>query len=124
MKDAPDIRFVGMEPSAALASAAREKAAKLELACADITSCRVVIEMPHKHRLQGRPFAVRLDLTLPGRTLSVSRIEREDAYVALRDAFDSMRRQLEDLTERLGDPGRHGNMPADGSGTAGQGSVA
>lgn len=123
MKEAPDIRFVGMEPSGALASAAREKAAKLELLCADISSCHVVIEMPHKHRQQGRPFAVRLELTLPGHTLSVSRVEREDAYVALRDAFDSMKRQLEDWTERIHEPGRPGEIPLDGSGAAGQGSA-
>ena len=104
MKKAPDIRFIGVEPSDALASAAREKAAKLELFCPEIMACHVVIELAHKHRHQGRPFAVRLNLTLPGRELAVSRVENEDAYVALRDAFDDMKRQVEDTMRRMREP--------------------
>ena len=101
MKKAPDIRFIGVEPSDALASAAREKVAKLELFCPEIMACHVVIELAHKHSHQGRPFAVRLNLTLPGRELAVSRVENEDAYVALRDAFDDMKRQVEDTMRRM-----------------------
>ena len=103
MKQAPDIRFVGMEPSDAVASAAREKAAKLELFCPEITTCHVVVEQPHRHRQQGRSFCVRLDLTLPGYELVVSRVEHEDPYVALRDAFDDMKRQLEQTVSRMHD---------------------
>lgn len=101
MKQAPDIRFIGIEPSGALASAAREKVAKLELFCPDIMACHVVIELTHKHRHQGRPFSVRLNLTLPGHELAATRVEDEDVYVALRDAFDDMRRQVEDTMRRM-----------------------
>lgn len=92
-----------MEPSDAVASAAREKAAKLELFCPEIMACHVVIEQPHRHRQQGRGFAVRLNLTLPGHELAVTRVEREDVYVALRDAFDDMKRQVEDTMRRMQD---------------------
>jgi ribosomal subunit interface protein len=101
MMQAPDIRFVGMEASEALETAAREKIAKLEQFCPQIMACHVVIDLPHRHRSQGRPFAVRLDLTLPGRELAVTRVEHPDVYVALRDAFDDMRRQLEDTMRRM-----------------------
>lgn len=104
MMHAPDIRFIGMEPSDALASAAREKAAKLELFCPEIMACHVVIQVAHKHSQQGRLFAVRLDLTLPGRELAISRVENEDAYVALRDAFDNMKRQIEATMRRMREP--------------------
>lgn len=103
MKQAPDIRFIGMEASEALETAAREKIVKLEQLCPQVMACHVVIELPHRHRNQGRQFAVRVDLTLPGRELAVSRVEHEDVYVALRDAFDGMRRQLEDATGRMQD---------------------
>jgi ribosomal subunit interface protein len=106
MKIAPDIRFIGLEPSDALAAAAREKAAKLELFCPEIMACHVVIEMAHKHRQQGRSFAVRLNLTLPGHELAVSRVDNEDAYVALRDAFDSMKRQIEETMRRMQEPAK------------------
>ena len=104
MKTAPEIRFIGLEPSDALAAAARDKAAKLELFCPEIMACRATIELAHKHRQQGRPFAVRLDLTLPGRQLAVSRVENEDAYVALRDAFDNMKRQIEETMRQMREP--------------------
>lgn len=103
MKQAPDIRFVGMEPSEALEAAAREKIAKLEQFCPQLMACHVVIELPHRHRAQGRQFAVRVDLTLPGHELAVTRVEHADVYVALRDAFDDMKRQLEETMRRMQD---------------------
>jgi hypothetical protein len=39
---------------------------------------------------------VRVHVTLPGHELTVDRVQHEDAYVALRDAFDGMRRRIED----------------------------
>lgn len=106
MNKAPDIRFIGLEPSDTMAAAAREKAAKLELFCPEILACHIAIELAHKHRQQGRSYAVRLDITLPGRQLTVSRVENEDAYVALRDAFDSMKRQVDETVRRMREPAK------------------
>ena len=100
MKLPLQIRFLGMEPSEALESAARKKADKLDQLCPSIMSCHVNIEQTHKHQHQGRPFAVRLDVRVPGDELSVDRVHDEDAYVALRDAFDDMKRQVEDAVRR------------------------
>jgi hypothetical protein len=47
-----------------------------------------------------RQFAVRIDLTLPGKTLTISRMHDEDVHLALRSAFDGMRRQIEDAVRR------------------------
>ncbi|MGZ5185895.1 MAG: HPF/RaiA family ribosome-associated protein, partial [Caldimonas sp.] len=63
MKQPLQIRFLGIEPSDAIESAARRKADKLDTFCPDIMSCRVSIEQTHKHRHQGRPFAVSVDVT-------------------------------------------------------------
>ena len=101
MKLPLQISFHGMEPSEALEAAAAKKAHKLEEFCSDIMSCRVIIEQLQKHQHQGRPFAVRIDLRLPSRELCVNHVQDEDAYVALRDAFDDMKRQLEDAVRRL-----------------------
>lgn len=89
-----------MEPSEAVELAARKKADKLDTLCQDIMSCRVSIEQTHKHQHQGRPYAVRVDVTLPAHELSVDRVQHEDVYVALREAFDNMKRQLEDTVRR------------------------
>jgi cold shock CspA family protein len=60
----------------------------------------VHIEQPAKHPQQGRLFAVKLDVTMPGHELVVGHQQHEDAFVALRDAFDAMRRQIEDAVRR------------------------
>lgn len=100
MKQPLQIRFLDMEPSEAVESAAREKAGKLDRFCPNIMSCQIVVEMTQKHQRQGRPFAVRIDVTVPGHELSVSRVHDQDVYVALRDAFDDMKRQIEDAVRR------------------------
>ena len=106
MKIPLQVVFHGMAPSPALEAQARDKAAKLERFSADIIACRVDVDEAHKHQQQGRLSGVRIHLTLPGEELTVDRVEHEDAYVALRDAFDSMRRQIEDRVRRQRDLSR------------------
>jgi len=101
MKQPLEVRFLGLEPSAAVEEAARAKAAKLDQFRGDLMSCRVTIELPHKHRHQGQPFEVRIDVTMTGRELCVDRVRNEDIYVALRDAFDDMMRRIEDSGHRV-----------------------
>lgn len=78
----------------------RHKAIKLESYYPNLVGCRVVVEVPHRHKHQGRQFSVRLDITVPGGKLVVNREADGDAYVALRDAFDAARRQIEDFGRR------------------------
>jgi ribosomal subunit interface protein len=94
------ITFHGMERSDTIEAAVRDKAQHLERFSADITSCRVGLDlMPRPHHA-GSLFGVRIDLTLPGHELVVDRVENEDVHVALREAFDDMRRQLEAAVQR------------------------
>jgi ribosomal subunit interface protein len=85
-----------MPHSDALDARIRDKASKLEGFYPDITSCRVTIEELRKHHQQGRHFQVSIDVRVPGRELVANRAHHEDVYVALRDAFDAVRRQLEE----------------------------
>ena len=94
------IVFHGFERSDALEAAVRDKVAHLEHLAGNITACRVVLELAQKHKHQGHPFGVRVDVTVPGRELVVDRVQHEDVYVALRDAFDAMKRQLEDAVHQ------------------------
>ena len=108
MKLPVHIQFHGMEPSDALERSAREHIHKLETFAPDIMACRVGIELEQKHLHQGRPYRVRIDLTLPGHELVVNRVQNEDVYVALRDAFDNMKRQREDVVrQRRGQHKQH-----------------
>lgn len=100
MKLPVHIHFSGMESSEALETSAREHAHKLESFAPDIMACRVDIDLEQKHKHQGRPYGVRIDLTLPGHELVVNRVQDEDVYVALRDAFDKMKRQIEEVVRK------------------------
>jgi ribosomal subunit interface protein len=93
------ITFRDMEQSDAIEKAVREKAEKLNQ-FEQIMSCRVVVEMINKHH-KGTLYQVSIDLTVPGTEIVVSRDHgvdhsHEDVYVAIRDAFDAARRQLQD----------------------------
>lgn len=96
------LTFQGINASSAAEEAVRRKMLHLEQFYGGITSCRVVIELlqKHQHQHQGRPFGVRIDLSLPGHELVVNQVEHENVYIALRDAFDDMTGQLEELARR------------------------
>jgi len=94
------ITLRNIDHSDALEAHIRNKAKKLESFFDHIVSCRIVVELPHNHKHQGRAFIVRLDINVPGREIVVNRDRHEDVYVALRDAFDAARRQLEDYLQR------------------------
>ena len=81
--------------SPALSSRIREKAEKLQDLHPGIVSCRVTVEELGKHQRHGHHFRARVDVRIPGKEL-VAHHEDEDAFAALREAFDSVRRQLEE----------------------------
>jgi cold shock CspA family protein len=95
------VSFRHIEHSVAIETRVREKAAELDKFAGDIMSCRVVVEPAGKHHQHGNLYEVRIDLTVPGEEIAVTRepsehTEFKDIEVALRDAFDSARRKLED----------------------------
>jgi hypothetical protein len=115
------ITFRGLGHSDALDSDIRDRVAWLEQFYADIVRCRVTLELPHRHRRDGRHFHVRIELTVPGGSPIVVSHEpsvhgrlkdiEEDAHhketeiegvhryatVAIHQAFDAARRRLEDF---------------------------
>lgn len=91
--------------SPALETHIRKKTEKLKQYFDRISSCRVVIELPKKHLHQGKLYNVRIDVTVPGKELAATRKCDADVYVAIRDAFDAIERQLEEHGRR-----RHGRV--------------
>jgi hypothetical protein len=101
MQTSLEITFRGMPPSSSVEGAIGRWATRLEHACNRIQRCSVVIERPHHHRLHGNSFHVRIELTVPGRTIAVSREPERDAahenvYLAIADAFRAARRMVQD----------------------------
>lgn len=107
------ITFRGLERSEAIESVVRAKAAKLERFHGRITGCHVIIDAPHRQHHTGRVYDVHIDVTVPGAEIVASRDPgmnhaHEDVYVAIRDAFDAVSRQLEDCVRvRRGRVKRH-----------------
>jgi len=90
------ITFRNMPSSEAIEAKINEKAAKLEKYFSRIMSCRVVVEESQRRQHQGKLFSVHIDITVPGKELAVTREENEDPYVAMRDAFNTAARRLEE----------------------------
>lgn len=99
------ITFRGLPVSSALESHIRKRAEKLNRFCSRISSCRVVMELPQKHKHQGKLFNVKIDITVPGKELAVTRKVNEDMYIAIRDTFNAIERQLEEHSRK-----RHGHV--------------
>lgn len=100
MKLPVEVTFRNMESSDALEANIREKVEKLEQFFDGIMACRVMVESRHRNQNKGNLFHVRVDLTVPGTELVVSKDQadnhsHEDAYVTVRDAFEAMRKQLD-----------------------------
>lgn len=84
-----------MPGSSILEDHIRMKAEKLTHYCNRIQSIHVVVEVPQKHKRQGKLFRVRIDLKVPGKELVANHTLDEDVYIAVRDAFKALLRQLE-----------------------------
>jgi ribosomal subunit interface protein len=112
-----EIHFQNMDASDAVEADIRKRVAKLEHFAENIVSCRVSVEAPHKHHHKGKLYAVHIDLRVPGGEIVASREpgqdhSHEDVYVAVRDAFDAVGRQLQDLTRiRQGQVKHHEPAP-------------
>lgn len=98
------ISLHGFSRSGSLRDAIRARAVKLERYHDRITSCRVVLAFDSRRKHRGKQFRARIDLTVPGGEIAVTREHDEDVRLALRAAFDAARRKLEDYARaRRGD---------------------
>jgi ribosomal subunit interface protein len=107
-----DIRFRHLEPSEALETTIRQRVEALERFSERITACHVTVDhvggkrratpgRSHHRQGTGSHYRVSIRLTLPGAELFVGRDPEahtnfEDAHAAVNEAFDAMRRQLQD----------------------------
>lgn len=95
------ITFQGVPPSPALRREIEERAAKLARFAPTLQTCDVAVRREEHHHHQGNRYGVHARLALPGGRIEAGRTPREDhshedPYLAVRDTFDALRRQLED----------------------------
>jgi cold shock CspA family protein len=107
METEPKIVFENLGPSDALRQRILDEIAHLEQFHGRMTACRVVLSAPEKHKHKGHLYQVRIHLAVPGRGEIAVRPStakhqwNQDPLVAIRNAFDAARRQLEDKTRRI-----------------------
>ncbi|MEZ5849072.1 MAG: HPF/RaiA family ribosome-associated protein [Hyphomicrobiaceae bacterium] len=99
MQTPVEIQFINLNRSEAVEARIRERADRLEQFFGRITSCHVFVDAPHHHANKGNAYEIRIEVRIPGRELVVNRRPGDvhahhDIYVAIRDAFDAMERQL------------------------------
>lgn len=89
------VTYRGIEASAALDSRIRESAAKLDQLHPRLTSCRVTVGGKDRQQSRGREFEVHIEAHAAGRE-AISTLKRAaDPCVAVREAFDALRRRLQ-----------------------------
>ena len=100
------ITYHGMDRPSAIDALIWERADKLFQVFDRISSCRVVVEAPHRSHHKGNTYAVRIELHVPGDVLVVSRdhhndAAQEDLSSAVRQAFQIALRMLRHYVQRL-----------------------
>lgn len=95
------VAFQGMSPSPALREDIQRHAARLARFAPRLQACDVTVRRNENRHRQGNHYLVRIRLTMPGRVFEAGDValpdrRHEDPYLAAHDAFEAMRRQLED----------------------------
>jgi len=99
------VTFKGLPVIDGVEARCEAEAAKLERYANRVIGCTVVVAAPQHRSVHGSLFEVRVTLSIPGHELVVNRmppdhISNERVDLAIREAFDTMRRRLEDAVQR------------------------
>ncbi|MGE3178253.1 MAG: HPF/RaiA family ribosome-associated protein [Vicinamibacterales bacterium] len=118
------VTFRDLAVNPTLETLIHERADALRETFRDLLSCRVLVEIPHRHHRSGNRYHVRIELTVPGETIVATHqpslaprrdddapatksveldAESRDGALAIRDAFDNARRQLLAFRDRRND---------------------
>lgn len=101
----------------------RERVDRLRAIYADLLSCRVVVDIPHRRHARGNRFSLRIEMIVPGEDLAITRdanlhsevkgsdeaawakrfdveATQRDIRLVIGDAFDAAKRRLRDYAQR------------------------
>src|SRR5664279_1838748 len=97
------IRFSGMEPSDALTAAAHAHAHGLAWAESEIIACWVGMHFDPEQQPSGKPYSVRVDVSIPGHELMAQRVQHANVQLAIGHAFEDMEQQLKAIDPQIND---------------------
>lgn len=102
-----EITFKGLDKSRAIEAKIAEKATKLEKHFDRMTHCRVVVAAPNKHPHKGKVYEIKIEVGIPEHAPLIITHDspvgaaQDDLHVAIRDAFDSAQRRLDELVDKM-----------------------
>ena len=127
-----ELAFHNLEHSDAMEQRIRERLERLERRFDRITSCRVVVEAPHRNAVhEPQHYRVRAEVTAPnhldvigesqGRDPDTGRFS-DDPYLSINEVFDSVEKQLRTQIDKMQDrerrvPRKHHTADDQGHGT-------
>lgn len=95
------ITFRHLQPSEEVVSTINKHVNKIERVCArdQITSCHVVVELPHRNQRKGGQYRVRVSVTIPGLDAVASRAPSAAArhsvlQIAIAEAMAAVKRKI------------------------------
>jgi hypothetical protein len=102
MRPPMTLTFRHIDHSGTLEDRARKIGSRLEHFCERVKRCHMTLEGPGNGSTAGAPYLVKIDLIVPGAQIHADSLHldgagHEDIYLALRDAFNNAKRQLQDL---------------------------
>ena len=99
------VLFRNIEHSQAVEEAVHKRAEKLGRFSDQILSLKVTVESPHNNHHKGKVYHVGVEALIPKHDIVVNHDQHdkhahEDIYVAIRDTFDAVERQIKELNEK------------------------
>jgi ribosome-associated translation inhibitor RaiA len=100
------ISFRNLDASPAAEALIEKRAAELEQFADRLAASRVVVSAAHRHQGHAKTYQVHIELIVPGGPVVVNGENgddhsHDDINIAIRDAFDTARRRLQDHFRRL-----------------------
>jgi cold shock CspA family protein len=105
MKTPLQIAFHNLPHSRVIERAIQEAVDRLENSHDRITSCRVIVDKPHRHHKEGNLFQIRIDLKMPGAEMVIKResdgsLAYSELSLVIQQAFEEMQAQIEEFVNR------------------------
>lgn len=103
MKKPLQITFRNMAKSVTLSSLITQQVSRLEKIFPDLISCNVTLELPSTD-YTGKLYYLCIHLKTSGAEFDVVRSERDNAFLAVQDAFSVAKRGLENCMNLVSQP--------------------
>jgi ribosomal subunit interface protein len=102
MRSPITLSFRHLDHSGALEARARELGERLQRYGERITQCHMTLEGSRGGQRSGAPYVVKIDLAVPSAQIHADSLQidgagHKDIYLALRDALNNAKRQLQEL---------------------------